>query len=148
MKIYITENQLTKIKQNKQDIDLLSMYPHYFCDFLLKWELVDDWGEEPYDTLFDLCQDVFYAINDGEDTTSIKQEICDIILNNFDLSKLVHRYIEDYISPLKYKQDFIDRIKNKDSFTKEEWQSPRNNFLLYYNPGHPKAKQFVTYLKK
>ena len=77
-KIYITETQVKTILEAKKewtfdhfrkqkDVDdnlkLLLEYPHYFTHFLTKWNLVEDWDEEPFSTLYDLCEWVFSEID-------------------------------------------------------------------------------------
>jgi hypothetical protein len=106
-----------------------------------KWKLVDDWDEEPYSTLYDLCQWVFGAIEEGDEKSDIdkgKKEIYDLIMNNEYLASLSYRYIEDYIKPRKYKQDIVDRYARKESLKDVDWQSPRNNFEIQDEMGRLK----------
>jgi len=165
-KIYITEKQLKPIveaKKNKwtythfrkqEDIDnnlkLLLEYPYYYVHFLSKWQLIDDWDEEPYSTLYDLCDNVFASIEDGDEKSIIdneKKEIYNIIVNDEYLSALSYRYIEDYIKPLIYKQDIIDKYAEGESLKDVDWTQPKNDFELFVDsPKRP--HRLKTYLKR
>lgn len=160
-KVYITESQIAKIFETnrsytvnhfrkQEDIDnnlkLLLEYPHYFAKFLDKWKLVDDWDEEPYSTLYDLCEWVFDAIEEGDEERFInagKKEIYNYIMNNKRLTSLAYRYIEDYVKPLKYKQDLVDKYSNNESLKDVNWSSPRNQFNFTDDYGKIK-----TYIKR
>lgn len=161
-KIYISEAQIHSIlesRKNKwaythfrkqEDIDnnlkLLLEYPYYYVHFLSKWRLIDDWDEEPYSTLYDLCDNVFASIEDGDEKSIIdneKKEIYDIIVNDEYLSALSYRYIEDYIKPLIYKQDIVDRYAQGESLKNVDWTQPRNSFDIVNSYGKLK-----TYLKR
>jgi hypothetical protein len=155
-KVYLTEKQIFAINEKKKEwtidhfrpqeridnnLKLLLEYPHYYVNFLDKWKLVDDWDEEPYSTLYDLCQWVFGAIEEGDEKSDIdkgKKEIYDLIMNNEYLASLSYRYIEDYIKPRKYKQDIVDRYARKESLKDVDWQSPRNNFEIQDGMGRLK----------
>jgi hypothetical protein len=160
-KIYLSENQLKTIFESRKkgwtfdhfrkqeginnNFKMLLEYPHYFVHFLTKWGLVDDWDEEPFSTLYDLCEWVFGEIDEGDDRKFIdagKKEIYNLITNNEFLSSLVYRYIEDYIKPRKYKQDIVDRYTRKENLKDIDWTQRINQFEITDTSGRIK-----TYLK-
>ena len=86
-----------QIRLTANDVRCLEEYPHYFCNFLVAKKLFDSDNDLMVE-LSELCDDVFYDIDDEEDRTVIngkKKEIVDLILGNFELSLLVHRFAED-----------------------------------------------------
>jgi hypothetical protein len=148
-KVYITESQVKKIAESnkkewawthfrkQEDMDdnwnLFLEYPHYYADFLKKWKLVDDWEKEPFLTLHDLCEWVLGEIGKRDEKRFIdrgKKEIYNLVANDEYLSAFVYRYIEDYIKPLKYKQDIVDRYARKENLRDIDWNSPRNQFEI------------------
>ena len=152
-KIYITEGQMWNIinkhrEESKQrDIDTLHEYPHYFAQFVNKWE-IDGIYDKPLKMrqLNNYCNEIFYLIRDNNrnenEISHLKNELANFIINTEPLNYYIHRYVEDYILPLKQKQNTIDKVKHNQTFTKDDF----TDFNWY--EGNTRDMKLKTFLEK